>query len=144
VNTCRIRIARRHLDELSAHLFPGDQDEHGAVLLAGMSSSVDGLTFLIREVHCAIDGSDYVAGTHGYRALAPTFIHRMITRARDNGLAYLAVHNHASDLQVGFSSIDMESHERGYPALLQISRGLPVGALVFGRRSIQARASAFD
>ena len=62
----------------------------------------------------------------------------MITRARDEKLAYLAVHNHASDLEVRFSTIDSDSHERGYPALSQISRGMPVGALVFGLRSAQA------
>jgi hypothetical protein len=62
----------------------------------------------------------------------------MITRARDEKLAYLAVHNHHSDLCVGFSRIDLDSHELGYPALLQIARGMPVGALVFGTRSIQA------
>jgi hypothetical protein len=121
-----------------AHLFPGDRDEHGAVLLAGMSTTEDGLTLLVREVHLAADGDDYVQGTYGYRALAPTFIHRMITRARDQGLAYLAVHNHESDLHVGFSEIDIESHERGYPALLQITRGMPVGAVVFGKRSVEA------
>jgi len=74
----------------------------------------------------------------GYRALTPQFIHRLITRARDERLVYLAVHNHGSDGEVGFSHVDFESHERGYPALLQISRGMPVGALVFGHRSVQA------
>jgi hypothetical protein len=34
--------------------------------------------------------------------------------------------------------IDLNSHELGYPALLQISRGVPVGALVLGRRSMEA------
>ena len=131
-------MSRRHFDELNAHLFPGDRDEHGAVLLAGIAETHDGPVFLVREVHRASEGVDYVEGTYGYRALAPQFIHRMITRARDQRLAYLAVHNHDSDDRVRFSGIDMESHERGYPALLQISRGMPVGALVFGRRSIEA------
>jgi hypothetical protein len=36
---------------------------------------------------------------------------------------------------VGFSDIDMRSHERGYPTLLQICRG-PVGALVFARNAV--------
>ena len=43
-------------------------------------------------------------------------------------IVYLAAHNHASDQEVGFSRIDLQSHERGYPALLQIARGMPVGA----------------
>jgi hypothetical protein len=34
---CRIRIARDEFNVLYGHLFPGDRDEHGAVLLAGTS-----------------------------------------------------------------------------------------------------------
>lgn len=135
---CRIRIAQEHFDALHRHLFPGDNDEHGAVLLAGISQTNGRLTLLVRELHLAIDGVDYTDGKIGYRALHPSFIHRLITRARDEKLVYLAVHNHFGDYQVDFSQIDLDSHERGYPALLQISRGIPVGALVFGRRSVAA------
>jgi hypothetical protein len=136
--TCRLRMARQDFDILAKHLFPGDHDEHGAVLLAGTACADGQLTLCVREVHLAAEGTDYVQGTYGHRALAPKFIHRLITRARDERLAYLAVHNHGSDQEVGFSSIDYDSHERGYPALLQIAKGMPVGALVFGRRSVQA------
>jgi hypothetical protein len=135
---CRIRIAREKFNAVMDHLFPGDTDEHGAVLLAGTSRTNDQVTLHVREVHLAEEGVDYVEGKIGYRALSPTFIHRLITRARDEKLAYLAVHNHGTDREVGFSHIDLQSHERGYPALLQIGRGMPVGALVFGRRSIEA------
>jgi hypothetical protein len=135
---CRLRIARQDFNRITAHLFPGDHDEHGCVLLAGTSCADGKLTLHVREVHLAQEGSDYVPGAIGYRALSPKFIHRLITRARDERLVYLAVHNHGSDRQVGFSRIDYDSHERGYPALLQIARGMPVGALVFGTRSIQA------
>ena len=135
---CQIRFSRDNYALLMGHLYPGDGDEHGAVLLAGMSSSNGRQTFHIREVHMAKEGTDYVEGKIGYRALSPQFIHKLITRARDQKLAYLAVHNHATDLRVGFSQIDLDSHERGYPALIQISRGMPVGALVFGLRSIEA------
>jgi len=135
---CNIRIARDDFNVVMNHLFPGDGDEHGAVLLAGISRFNGQLTLLVKEVHLAREGIDYVEGKIGYRALNPTFIHRMITRARDERLVYLAVHNHGSDQEVSFSHIDLESHERGYPALLQIARGMPVGALVFGHRSIEA------
>lgn len=138
MSACQLRITRQDFDVLHAHLFPGDHDEHGAVLLAGTSVRDNRLTLLVREVHLAREGTDYVEGKVGYRALTPTFIHRMITRARDERLVYLAVHNHSSDRSVGFSRIDFESHERGYPALLQIARGMPVGALVFGHRAVQA------
>jgi molybdopterin/thiamine biosynthesis adenylyltransferase len=137
-DTCRLRISRDDYKTLTAHLYSGDRDEHGAILLAGVSIANGREVFHVREVHLATEGTDYVEGKIGYRALSPTFIHKLITRARDQKLAYLAVHNHATDLHVGFSQIDLDSHERGYPALIQISRGMPVGALVFGRRSIQA------
>jgi len=120
------------------HLFPGDQDEHGAALLAGISIAAGRTTLCVREVHLAEEGIDYVEGKIGHRALTPKFIHRLITRARDERLVYLAVHNHGSDRKVGFSAIDLASHERGYPALLQIAKGMPVGALVLGRHSMQA------
>lgn len=137
-NKCRLRIARQDFDVLMDHLFPGDYGEHGAVLLAGTSCVRGQLVFHVREVHLAEEGVDYVQGSIGHRALTPRCIHRLITRARDERLAYLAVHNHGSDREVAFSSIDYDSHELGYPALLQIARGMPVGALVFGRRSLQA------
>jgi len=135
---CRLRIARDDFDAIARHLFPGDYDEHGAVLLAGASFSGGQLTLHVREVHLAKEGVDYVEGSIGYRALSPKFIHRLITRARDERLAYLAIHNHLSDREVGFSSTDLDSHRRGYSALLQITGGMPVGAVVFGRRSTQA------
>ncbi len=137
-NTCRLRMARHDFDTIANHLFPGDRGEHAAVLLAGGSHAGGQVTLYVREVHLAREGTDYVQGAIGHRALTPEFIHRLITRAREQRLVYLAVHNHASDREVGFSSIDYHSHERGYPALLQIVQGVPVGALVFGRRSLQA------
>jgi hypothetical protein len=138
IKKCRLRISRFDYDALHNHLFPGDEDEHGAVLLAGVSVAAGQVTLCVREVHLAKEGTDYVEGEVGYRALTPNFIHKLITRARDERLAYLAVHNHGSDWEVGFSSIDLASHKRGYPALLQIAKGMPVGALVLGRNSIQA------
>jgi hypothetical protein len=134
---CRLRISREDYESVHKHLFPGDRDEHGAVLLAGMSSESGQVVLHVREVHIAREGIDYVEGKIGYRALTPTFIHKMITRARDQRLAYLAIHNHFSDEQVAFSDIDLESHERGYPALLQIAKGMPIGGGVFGKRSME-------
>lgn len=133
-----LRITEEDYKKIHAHLFPGDHDEHGLVLLAGMSKDNDEIILHIREIHLAREGIDYISGKIGYRALTPAFIHRMITRARDEKLVYLAVHNHSSDFEVGFSKVDFQSHERGYPALLQIAKGMPVGALVFGYRSIEA------
>ena len=51
-------------------------------------------------------------------------------------LAYLAVHNHGGINSVEFSKADLASHVRGYPALLDITRGGPVGALVFAQNAV--------
>ena len=122
--------------ELQRHLFPGDGDEHGAVILAGTCESDRGLRLVAREVHLAKDGVDYVPGKRGYRMLKAEFIQSRILRARDGRLAYLAIHNHGGTDSVAFSGDDMASHERGYPALLDIARGMPVGALVFARSAV--------
>lgn len=37
---------------------------------------------------------------------------------------------------MAFSGIDINTHERGFPALLDIMQGLPVGALVFAKNAI--------
>jgi hypothetical protein len=122
--------------ELFAHLFPGDGDEHGAIILAGVCSSDRGLKLIARELHLAQDGKDYVPGRRGYRMLKGEFIQSRILRARDLKLAYLAIHNHGGSTSVNFSSDDYASHERGYPSLLDISRGMPVGALVFAPSAV--------
>ena len=136
--SCDILVTAELHQRIMEHLFPGDQDEHGAILRAGIVRNGSSLRLLVQHVQAADFGTDYVAGRYGYRALTPTFIHREILRCRDAGLAYLAVHNHGSDRHVEFSRVDLESHERGYPALLDIGRGVPVGALVYGRRSVAA------
>ncbi len=116
---------------LRRHLFPGDGDEHGAVLTAGVASGKRGPRLLVRDVFPAEDGVDYVPGQRGYRALTARFVAEKAEYCRSNDLAYLAVHCHAGTSSVSFSRTDLESHERTYPAILDITRGGPVGALVF-------------
>ena len=136
--SCDILVTGELHQRIMEHLFPGDLDEHGAILRAGVVRNGSSLRLLAQHVQPAEFGTDYVAGQYGYRALSPAFIHREILRCRDSGLAYLAVHNHGSDRHVEFSRVDLQSHERGYPALLDIGRGVPVGALVYGRCSVAA------
>lgn len=134
---CDVWITPADHGRLMTHLFPGDNDEHGAVLKAGIVDTDKGLRLLVREIVVA-EGADYGPGRVGYRALSPNFIHNQIIACRDQRLAYLAVHNHDCDEEVGFSTIDVRSHELGYPALRDIGKGVPVGALVYGRSSVEA------
>ena len=136
VTPWRLILPERMKADLFAHLFPGDGDEHGAVILAGVSESDRGLKLIARELHLAVDGQDYVPGRHGYRMLKGEFIQSRILRARNLKLAYLAIHNHGGSTSVDFSPDDFASHERGYPSLIDISRGMPVGALVFAKGAV--------
>lgn len=122
--------------ELYAHLFPGDGDEHGAVITAGIAHSARGTRLLARELFLAKDGVDYVPGTRGYRALTASFVARISDYCASEQLCYLAVHCHGGSDSVGFSPDDIASHERGYPALLDITRGGPIGALVLARNAV--------
>lgn len=133
-----LRFARAQWDQLYRHLYPGDGWEHAAVVLASLVERPgQSPRLLVREVLLAQDGVDYGVSPQGHGRLAATFINRAIVRARNERLVYLHVHNHGSDRSVEFSDVDLASHERGYPALLDIVKGMPVGALVFGRRSLQ-------
>lgn len=136
VTPWRLVLTEAMKAELFGHLFPGDNDEHGAIILAGVCQTDRGLKLVARELHLAIDGKDYVPGRRGYRMLKGEFIQNRILRARDLKLAYLAIHNHGGTTSVGFSSDDFASHERGYPSLVDISRGMPVGALVFAQSAV--------
>lgn len=135
---CTLHMPQWLYLRLMAHLFPGDHDEHGAVVAAGLAKTSSGYRLLARSLFIAKEGEDYVEGKRGYRALNARFINRCITYCRDHRLVYLAVHNHGVFDSVGFSLVDYASHQRGYRALLDIARGMPVGALVFAERAVEA------
>ena len=122
--------------DLRSHLFPGDGDEHGAVIGAGIVETDRGTRLLARTLYLAEDGIDYVPGQHGYRMLTPSFVRDRILDCRRAGLAYLAVHCHGGHDAVRFSADDMDSHDRGYPALRDINEGKAVGALVFASNAV--------
>ncbi len=125
-----LRVPQGVWDEMHAHLEPGDDDEHGGALLCGVAASSTGGRLLARCFIPAVDGVDYVPGTVGHRALTAGFIRRATRTAAGLGLAYVAVHNHGNGARVAFSPTDLASHERGYPALLDLLAGRPAGALV--------------
>lgn len=122
---------------LSEHLFPGDRDEHGAIIYAGLHVTSEGIVRLLgRELVLAQDGTDYVESERAHRKLRAQFIQEHIRRCREVGLVYLAVHNHRLADSVAFSPKDLDSHRRGYPALVDINYPRPVGALVSAGRAV--------
>jgi molybdopterin/thiamine biosynthesis adenylyltransferase len=123
--------------ELSGHLFTDDK-EHGAVLLASLAEGPRGPRLLASRLFVAADGRDYIPGERGSRMLTSDFVRDAAVQAHDEQLAYIAVHNHFGLNRVGFSGVDLASHERGYPALRQLTRQI-VGGLV-----LTAHAAAGD
>ena len=121
-------IRPRDWATLSEHLF-GGWGEHGAALLAEPTDGPRGPRLLVRHVILAVDGVDYVPGITGFRALVPEFVRDCVSRAYDEQLVYVAVHNHGGFDRVGFSTTDFNSHERGYPTIVQFT-GQPVMGLV--------------
>ena len=122
--------------QLHDHLFPGDADEHGAVIAAGVARVGSRVRLLARHVFLAEDGVQCVAGQRGYRMLTAEFVREQALFCRDEQLAYLAVHNHGGRDSVAFSRDDLRSHERGYPALRDITRGQVVGGVVVAQNAV--------
>src|SRR4051794_30459738 len=89
-----VRMDEPLFRRLSEHLFPGDGDEHGAVVTAGIAETSRGTRLLARELFLARDGEDYVPGTRGYRALTARFVARVSDYCASEKLCYLAVHCH--------------------------------------------------
>lgn len=121
--------------EVTAHIHQADGDEHGGALLCGIAAGRRGTRFLANRFIPAIDGVDYVPGTLGHRALTASFVRRTTRIASERNLACLLLHGHGPGDTVGFSAVDLASHERGYPALLDITNQV-VGALVLASRAV--------
>lgn len=134
-DSVQLRFRAPDWERLQRHLFPGDEGEHGAVLLCGQVVVEGMLRLLVREVIPATEGVDYVPGTRGHRHLDGSFVTRQLRRAKDMGLVYLAVHNHGGRGRVAFSRPDLDSHERAYPTLLSLS-GATVGGLVIAEGAV--------
>ena len=131
-----LRMTEEMFDELYLHLFPGDGDEHGAVIGASVLHTNRSTRLLARRLYLAQEGVDYVPGDASHRHLTARFVGDRVDDCEREQLAYLAIHNHGGSDQVGFSSVDLRSHERGYPALLDILEDKPVGGLVFARNAV--------
>lgn len=134
-NKWTLHIASNMWEQLENHIFPGDGDEHGAVIAASPVYTEESSRLLARKLFIAKDGVDYLPEKVGYRSLNPDFIHNAIDYCVKNGLAYIAIHCHGGQGKVAFSSTDNESHEITYPALLDILNGLPVVGLVLAKNA---------
>jgi hypothetical protein len=130
----QLRVGGSDFEALHAHLFRDDGEEHGAVIAARVVETSTGIRLLVRNLFLAEDGSEFVFGRSGY-ALTPLFVAKTADFCHDNDCTWLSVHNHGPGDRVGFSKTDHASHERLYPALLDLVKR-PVGALVLADRAL--------
>jgi len=136
MSTVSLRIGEQLWDAMTGHIHQPDRDEHGGALLCGVATDPGGKRRLLaRSFVVAVDGVDYVPGTRGYRQLKAAFIRKVVLQAREEGLVCLLVHGHGAGDRVAFSGTDFASHERGYPALVDIA-GQSVGALVLASHAV--------
>lgn len=131
-----VHITQDDWRALNAHLYPGDRDEHAAVLRCGLAQTSRGSRLLVHDILYAVDGTDYIPGDRGYRKLSADFVLNTAESCAEDQLVYLAVHCHGGTDRVEFSDIDMASHQRAYPALLDITERPAVGALVFAHNAV--------
>jgi tRNA A37 threonylcarbamoyladenosine dehydratase len=131
--SARLRISGSDYEALNAHLFPGDRDEHAAILLAGVAGSSSSPLLLAREVHL-LGAEDFVPGRFGYRQFTPSALARLGNRANGEQLALISAHSHpGSGARVRLSEDDLAGHRKIFPHLLDIvGNGNAVGGIAFG------------
>jgi ThiF family len=131
-----LRIVHEDFERLRAHLFPGDHDEHGALLLAGAHTRRDGGTLLtVRELHL-LGKEEFPPGKRGYRQFAAQALSRIANRGEQERLALVTAHSHpGSKERTGLSPDDLAGHERLFEHLLDITGAQSVAGVAFGEHS---------
>jgi hypothetical protein len=131
-----LRIAEDDYRLLHAHLFPGDRDEHGALLLAGHHTRRDGGALLtVREVHLLVE-EEFPPGDRGYRQFAAQALARVANRGEQEKLALVTAHSHpGSSNRTGLSRDDLAGHERLFEHLLDITGAQKIAGVAFGEHS---------
>jgi hypothetical protein len=130
-----LRIPAGDYEQLYAHLFPGDRDEHGAILLAGEHHTDTRTTLAVRETHL-LAPHEFPPGTHGYRQFAAGALARLGNRAAQERLAIVTVHSHpGAGERNSLSRDDLAAHERVFPHLLDITDAASVTGVALGEAS---------
>lgn len=128
-------VGGEQFDELYAHLFQGDGDEHAAVALAGVDQEGERLRLLVRELH-PVPPEHFPPGQHGYRQTSPRFVAELAVSASERKLAYVAFHSHpGSGRRTSLSSDDRAAHRRLFPHLLDLTSGRPIAGIALGAAS---------
>ncbi len=135
----RIVFVAGDFARLRAHMLDGGHDEEAAVLLAGVGRTPQGVRLLVRDVIPVPDVAFVHKGPAGL-TINPDFLAPLIKRCRGEGWAFVLVHSHPfSRGGVHFSAIDDAGERILFPRIQERAPGLPVGAIVFGQESLDAR-----
>lgn len=136
-----IRFREPIFDELQSHLRrTNHDDEEGALLLAHQSQTVDRLVLLVNEL-IKVPDSGFIHKGPGGLTIDPEFLAPVIKQARANGMSVILTHSHPfSDQEVRFSSIDDAGERTLMPKLQERIPDRTHATMVFGRRSVAARA----
>ncbi len=130
-----LRISADEYERLHRHLFPGDHDEHGAILLVGERHTADRSTLAVRETHL-LKPHEFPPGRHGYRQFAAAALARLGNRAAQEQLSIVTVHSHpGAHTSNALSGDDLAAHERVFPHLLDITGAQSVTGIALGAES---------
>jgi len=131
------RIAQRDYEQLTAHLHPGDDDEHAAFLYAGEMTTPHGQRLLVRRVVPVADRDFGFSDRGGYRQVAAHALAHAAIECEAEGLRLMWAHSHPGAVRhVGFSGPDLATHERAHPHMIDMTGGKPVASLVLGTASV--------
>ncbi len=137
--TLSISIAAGDFQRLRLHLLDGGEDEEAAVLLAGVSQTEHSLKLLIREVLPVPDAAFVSKGRAGL-TIHSDYLAPLVKRCRLEGWAFILAHSHPfSSSGVRFSGVDDYGERLLFPRIQARVPKMPLGAMVFGNESVDAR-----
>ena len=121
---------------LTAHLHPGDGDEHAAFCYAGVVRHADGGRLLVRRVVPVPEADFPLSRGDGYRSITPRAVARAAIECDAEGLCLMWVHNHpGSTTSVRLSGQDRRTAASVHPVLADLTDSRPVAAVVLGTGS---------
>jgi molybdopterin/thiamine biosynthesis adenylyltransferase len=136
-----IRFREELFDQLQSHLrLPNHHDEEGALLLAHQAQLGEDFVLVVNEL-IKVPDSGFIHKGPGGLTINPEFLAPVIKHARVEGMCVILTHSHPfSDQHVRFSAIDDAGEETLMPKLQERIPDRVHGTMVFGRRSVAARA----
>lgn len=135
--TATLRMTAGCWDLLSGHVL-ADGDEHAALLVCGVASSADRLTFLVRDV-IRLGDEDYLDRGAMHLSIAPITIARAAKQARTEQSTLVLVHSHPLPGAVQASRIDLATETDLCGRVLTGRTGLPTAALIIGPDGLDGR-----